>query len=205
MSHQAPRGRHAQQPRQSPDPQDQGGQQVQGPYAPQGQYPPQSQYEQPHYGYQRGYHAQPPQGPPRKKHGLRTWPIIASAVVAAIVAIAIAVGNANHASNPPSASTLAAKIPGCGAVTVNTPAVMEVQDVSCILPGSPFGVVVEIGTFATSAAETQWISDGGNPTTPDPAFFGCCIQGNGWAATVDGDDSYVNTVINAIGGKQVQA
>jgi hypothetical protein len=113
MSHQAPRGRH----RQPPSLQGQREAPVQGPssppgqYPPPGEYPPQGQYGtpyggcqedhygQPPYGNQQGAYVQPPQGPPRKKHRLRKWLIIASAVFAGIIAAIVTIGT-EHATGP---------------------------------------------------------------------------------------------------------
>ena len=113
MSHQAPRGRH----RQPPNPQDQHDAPAQGSYSPPGQYPPpgehppQGQYGtfyggsqqdhngQTHYGYQQGAYGQPSQGPPQRKHGLRKWLIIASAILAGIIAAIVAIGT-GHATGP---------------------------------------------------------------------------------------------------------
>lgn len=102
-----------------------------------------------------------------------------------------------------SATTLASKIPGCTNVASGTPAVMATGDATCSLSDSS---QVEIATFADSADERQWISDGGYPPAPDPAFAGCCIEGNGWAATISapGDGGDFSQVTNAIGGRQVQ-
>jgi len=77
-------------------------------------------------------------------------------------------------------------------------------DVTCSLPD---GSLLEIATFATQTGETQWIENGGTgPGPPDPSYAGCCIQGNGWAATVGAPD-YVGqgaTVVTlAIGGRVV--
>jgi hypothetical protein len=110
-------------------------------------------------------------------------------------------------AGPPSASTLASKIPGCGDLLTNTPSVIAVEDVTCTLQD---GAPIEIATFANSADERQWIADGGYPPDPDPAYAGCCIEGNGWAATVGFNSSLgpmdvdYNYVIKAIGGRQVQ-
>ena len=113
MSHQAPRGRH----RQPPDRHDQHGAQAQGPYSPLGQYPspgeypPPGRYGTPYGGYQQDHHgqpycdfqqaasAQPPEGPLRKKYGLRKWLIIAAAVFAGIIAAIAAIG-IGHATGP---------------------------------------------------------------------------------------------------------
>jgi hypothetical protein len=122
--------------------------------------------------------------------------------VAAAVVLLAACGS----SGPPSAHSLAAKIPGCGSITAGTPAVMEVQDVTCTLQD---GAQIEIGTFANPADEKQWITDGGSPSSPDPAYAGCCIQGNNWAATVgfNNNSGPMNVdykqVIAALGGREV--
>jgi hypothetical protein len=83
---------------------------------------------------------------------------------------------------------------------------MEIQDVTCTLQD---GAPVEIGTFANSSDERQWILDGGSPISPDSAYAGCCVQGNGWAATVGFNnnlgpmDQDYNQVISALGGREV--
>jgi hypothetical protein len=77
---------------------------------------------------------------------------------------------------PLTARQLAGKIPGCSGTYASTPAVLEEQDVTCTLPD---GAPVTIGTFAASRDETAWISDGGSPASPDPAYAGCCVQGPG--------------------------
>jgi hypothetical protein len=83
---------------------------------------------------------------------------------------------------------------------------MEVQDVTCTLQD---GAPVEIGTFVNPGDERQWISDGGSPTSPDPAYAGCCVQGKGWAATVGFNNSNgpmdqdYNYLISALGGREV--
>jgi hypothetical protein len=124
-----------------------------------------------------------------------------------VLSAALAVVAGCGSSGPPSASSLAQKIPGCAHVTADTPAVDEVQQVGCIRPD---GAVITVGTFSSSANETQWISTGGDPAASDPAFSGCCIQGSGWAATVGFNaqsgpvDVDYQSVISAIGGREVQ-
>jgi hypothetical protein len=130
----------------------------------------------------------------RVRRGLLTLPM---AVLLA------ACGGANASSGPPSARTLAKRIPGCSDITKMTPAVIEIQDVECNLPD---GGVVEIGTFPNSRDEQQWISDGGSPMSPDPGNSQCCIQGKLWAATVDNSGSLgqdFSTVMAAIGGREI--
>jgi len=84
---------------------------------------------------------------------------------------------------------------------------VAVEDVTCTLQD---GAQIEIATFANSGDERQWISDGGSPSAPDPAYAGCCIEGNGWAATVGFNNSQgpmdvdYNYVIKAIGRRQAQ-
>jgi hypothetical protein len=66
-----------------------------------------------------------------------------------------------------------------------------------------------IGTFANASDERQWINSGGDPTSPDSLDAGC-IQGQLWAASVGFNlsnrpmDVDFDTVIHAIGGRQVQ-
>ena len=107
-------------------------------------------------------------------HARRRW--LLAAVVVTVAAVA-----ACGTSKPPSARDLAAKISGCTHITARTPAVMELQDVTCSHGGTP----VEIGTFANAHQEHRWIADGGSPMSPDPDYAGCCVQGDLWAATVD--------------------
>ncbi len=110
-------------------------------------------------------------------------------------------------SGPPSARALARKIPGCSGISNGTPGAMESQDVLCTLQD---GAQIEIGTFANTSDERQWIGDGGSPASPDPAYAGCCIQGNLWAATVGFNNSLgpmdvdFNAVMHALGGRMVQ-
>lgn len=123
------------------------------------------------------------------------------------VATALALLAGCGSSGPPSAHALATRIPGCGQIISNTPSVLELKDVTCTLED---GAQVEIGTFANSSDERKWISDGGSPISPDPAYAGCCIQGNGWAATVgfNNNNSPMDTdfhhVTSALGGRTVE-
>jgi hypothetical protein len=124
-----------------------------------------------------------------------------------VAAVALTLNLAACGSSAPlTARQLAAKIPGCTGTFANTPAVMEEQDVTCTLVD---GAPVDIGTFATAGDERQWISDGGSPASPDPAYAGCCIQGDGWAATVGFNSSLgpmdvdYRQVIKALGGRMV--
>jgi hypothetical protein len=126
-------------------------------------------------------------------------------LVSAAVAVALLAGCGS--SGPSSAHALAAQITGCDGILSQTPAVMEITDVTCTLRN---GAQVEIGTFANSNDEKQWISAGGSPESPDPAFAGCCIQGNDWAATVGwgnnvntGNEAGFRKVISALGGRAV--
>lgn len=122
------------------------------------------------------------------------------------------------ATVPSSARTLAARISGCVHVTAQKSVQMELQDVTCIFPGADESV--DIATFANSGDEHRWIADGGSPTSPDPHYPGCCVQGNLWAATVDfnslkAEDGYwsaldptaveFSEIIYAIGGRQVDS
>jgi hypothetical protein len=109
--------------------------------------------------------------------------------LAAAVVLALLVGCGS--SGPPSATSLAQKIPGCANISTNTPAVDEVQEVTCTLND---GSIITIGTFSSSGNETQWISDGGYPSDPDPAYVGCCVEGSGWAAQVGFNNSNVSVV-----------
>lgn len=127
-------------------------------------------------------------------------------VLAAVIAAAAA---CSSPPAPPAALTaqqLAQKITQCSGVTADTPSSIETAEASCTLAdGSP----VTIGTFATSGAEQQWIQAGGSPSSPDPLYVGCCVQGDGWAATVgfaaDGSslESGYRIVMSALGGRQV--
>ena len=122
----------------------------------------------------------------------------------AIIALAAAVLAGCSSGGPPAAASLAGKIPHCGSLATNTPPVIAVQDVTCIMPD---GSQVELVTFATSADEQQWIASGGSPATPDPQYDGCCLQGTGWAATIGdgGNGTLVDwyDVTKALGGRQV--
>jgi hypothetical protein len=123
-------------------------------------------------------------------------------IPAAVAALAACGGSAS----PPSASALAAKIPGCSynAMSGQAPDVLSTGEYYCNLQD---GATVEIATFANTANEQKWILDGGSPISPDPAFAGCCIEGAGWAATVSSDIGMgaadQGYVIKAIGGKMV--
>lgn len=128
----------------------------------------------------------------------------ASAAVLAAVALLAACGTSAPHHPALTAASLAHRIPGCAGITPGTPTSSEKQDVTCVMPDN---AQVEIGTFATTADERKWVSDGGYPPAHDPVFAGCCIQGDGWAATVGfGSNGEVNdfpAVIKAIGGRQV--
>jgi hypothetical protein len=123
-----------------------------------------------------------------------------------VPAAALVLAACGISSPPPWASALAAKIPGCSysALSGQAPNVLSTGEHYCNLRD---GATVEIATFASTAKEQKWILDGGSPSSPDPAFAGCCIQGDGWAATVDSNfgmgatDQYY--VIKAIGGRMV--
>ena len=121
----------------------------------------------------------------------------------ALAAITLATAVACGSSTPSTAASLAQRIHGCTGVTVNTPAVIETQDVTCTLPD---GDQIEVATFPSSANETAWISDGGSPSGPDPGYIGCCVQGAGWAAMVDGlNDVLIDNydITHALGGREV--
>jgi hypothetical protein len=124
---------------------------------------------------------------------------------AAVLALA-ACGSAQAHHAAVSAGALARRIPACGSLVTNTPSVLARQDVSCTLQD---GSQVEIATFANSNDERHWISDGGSPDAPDPAYAGCCIEGKGWAATVGLNsinrpmDVDFRHVMSAIGGREV--
>jgi hypothetical protein len=124
--------------------------------------------------------------------------------LAALAAITLAAAAACGSSAPPTAASLAQRIHGCTGVTVNTPAVIVQQDVTCLMPDDE---QFEIATFANSADETTWISDGGTPDYPAPGAFGCCVEGNGWAADVAEsgvNDIYdLGPVLKALGGREV--
>ena len=126
---------------------------------------------------------------------MRTIPAAVLAVSAAVLLAACG----GSGSSPATAASLANRIPGCGALVVNTPPVMARQDVTCQMAD---GELIEIVTFASPAAETQWISDGGEPIAPDPVYAGCCVQGAGWAADVDAPYDF-DPVVKALGGREV--
>ena len=94
--------------------------------------------------------------------------------------------------------SLARRIPGCA----DRDAAGR-HDATCTLRD---GSAVTIATFTTAAAERAWLQHGGGGNPPDPSFAGCCVFGNGWAATVGpgtrhvpGDRDFTR-VIRAIGG-----
>lgn len=130
---------------------------------------------------------------------------------AAAAALALALAACSSSAKPLSARELAAKIPRCMITDVETaipaggPVGSPVQDVTCTLPD--FAQVI-LATFANARDERQWIADGGFPLDPAPINPSCCIQGNGWAATVDIDSSGnidFGPVIKALGGRAVHA
>jgi hypothetical protein len=115
----------------------------------------------------------------------------------------LALAACGSGGSPVTAASLAGRIPGCGSLITNTPAVMAEQDVTCTTQDNE---QIEVVTFATSADETQWISDGGYPAAPDPVYVGCCVQGSGWAAQINaaGNDGYdFGPVLRALGGREV--
>jgi hypothetical protein len=127
-------------------------------------------------------------------------------LVLLVLVLAACGGSVPHPPSPPSAAALAHKIPGCGQLITDFHlSVLTRQDVSCTLQD---GAGVEIATFASQGDERQWISDGGDPSTPDPSYAGCCIEGNGWAATIGfpsggGPIADFDRVLSAIGGRKV--
>lgn len=141
-----------------------------------------------------------------RRHGCRSMRFLSVPIAALCLGMTAC---SSGGASPPSAMSMAQKIPGCGAVTVNIPVGFVQQDVSCQFTDSMDAqVAVEIATFASSSDEQEWISDGGSPQTPDPGYGGCCVQGNGWAATVfsnaigDGAEDFAH-VLSAIGGREV--
>jgi hypothetical protein len=128
-----------------------------------------------------------------------------TAAALAVVAAGCGGGTASKHTTA-SATALAHKIPGCSSLITNTPSVLARQDVICTLQD---GAQVEIATFAKSGDELRWISDGGSPDSPDPAYAGCCIEGKDWAATVGFNassgpmDVDYRQVISAVGGREV--
>ena len=129
---------------------------------------------------------------------MRTFPAAALAVSAAIVLAAC-----GGSGSAPTAMTLAQRIHGCTGAADNTPAVIETEDVTCTLAD---GDQIEVATFPSQADETTWISDGGSPSAPDPGNIGCCVQGAGWAAMVDGlNDVLLDyyDITKALGGREV--
>jgi hypothetical protein len=135
------------------------------------------------------------------RHDPRTRPRVPAILAAGVVIAVTACGGGGTATT---AQSLAQRIPGCGPVVVNTPPVMAKQDVTCLMPD---GEQFEVVTFASSADEGQWIADGGYPSQPDPAYLGCCAEGNGWAAAVDAtgpQGAYdLDPVVKALGGREV--
>jgi hypothetical protein len=128
---------------------------------------------------------------------MKTCPAIAAC------ALVLALAACGGGGTPATAASLASRIRGCAGVTVNTPAVIEVQDVTCTLPD---GDQIEVATFPSSADETQWISDGGSPDSPDPDYIGCCVEGSGWAAVVGGLNGVLTDyydITHALGGREV--
>ena len=136
---------------------------------------------------------------------MRTHDRMYLAAAASVVALTLT----ECGSRPPTAAGLAGKIPGCGQLANATPASFVQQDVTCTFTDSQGASVnVEVATFTGSADELKWISDGGTPSSPDPGYGGCCIQGNDWAATVDSHtigtgSADFHTVMSAIGGREV--
>jgi hypothetical protein len=122
------------------------------------------------------------------------------------------------ATKPSSARRLAAQVSGCTRITAQKPVQMELQDVACIFPGAD--EPMRIATFANSGDERRWIADGGSPSSPDPHYPGCCVQGSLSAATVDFDSIKAevgywsavdptavefDVIIASIGGRQVNS
>lgn len=70
-------------------------------------------------------------------------------------------GGLRTTAEPPTARALAAKIPGCTGMTIGTPTVMEIQDVTCNLSD---GAPVEIGAFANSRDELALLTGSCEPT-----------------------------------------
>ena len=135
------------------------------------------------------------------RHDPRMRPRVPAILAAgAVIAVTACGGGGSTATT---AQSLAQRIPGCGSIVVNTPPVMAEQDVTCTTTDNE---QIEVVTFASSADETQWITDGGEPIAPDPVYAGCCVQGNGWAAAVagPGGSGYdLDPVVKALGGREV--
>ena len=135
------------------------------------------------------------------RHDPRMRPRVPAILAVGAVIVLAACGGGGSGQT---AASLAQRISGCGFITASTPPVIAEQDVTCLMPD---GEQLEVVTFASSASEGQWISDGGSPSTPDPAYLGCCVQGNGWAADVSATGpvgSYdFGPVVKALGGRQV--
>lgn len=107
---------------------------------------------------------------------VRTFPRLAFAAAVATVLTLTACGSSQPPTKP-SARSLEAKIPGC-AHTSPDPAGATVytrQETAC---QTPDGTMVEIATFVSQGDERSWITSWGG-------YGACCLEGHGWAATVD--------------------
>jgi hypothetical protein len=121
---------------------------------------------------------------------MRKPAVLALAGVATLLA---ACGSA--AKPPPSAAALAHKIPGTYSCGSQQPSVLATADVQCLVRDG--GGVIELATFASSGDEVKWIEQN--------AFYGCCVQGTGWAAdyTFSAGSSGFSLITKAIGGRVV--
>jgi hypothetical protein len=95
---------------------------------------------------------------------------------ALIVIVPVVMLAACGSSGPATASSLVAQIPHCGSLPLaQAPGPEMTSQAEC---GLPDGAQVYIALFTSESAENAWIASQG-------IYYGCCVQGDGWAATVD--------------------
>ena len=76
-------------------------------------------------------------------------------------------------SAPPSAASIARKIPGCHPYWRGAIDVQAKQEVTC----NDLGGAVWVATFSSAPLERQWLN-------ADGVGAGLCVQGSGWAALI---------------------
>lgn len=101
----------------------------------------------------------------------------AIARVAGVLAI-LGAGIVGCSSAPPTAASIARRIPGCHPYWTGPVDVQAMQEVTCNAPGA----AVWVAAFSSAALERQWLS-------ADAVGAGGCVQGNGWAALVSADNA----------------
>jgi len=115
------------------------------------------------------------------------------------LALALLAACSGGSSAPLSAAALTARIPHCASLPDAAPGPQMTSLAACMLPD---GAQIQIAVFTTRAAENTWIASQG-------IYYGCCVQGDRWAATVDnpsqGGPSAADwrAVIASAGGRQV--